>query len=223
MALQYTEKVIQHFTNPQNVGEIEDADAKATEGSPACGDMVTFSLKINPETKVIEDVKFRSYGCASNIATASMATMMAKGKTVDEVKNLGHKSVAEALGGLPAVTMHCSVLAMHGLKAAIKQWEIEHGLAEEETIVLNEKTVKKLLKSVIHPQTGQNIVKMDLVKYVKIDGDRVYVEITMGDTDPMFAENIYEETVEALEKMKCCDEVMVKVVSNSGKPLVNGE
>ncbi len=154
MALQYTEKVIQHFTNPQNVGEIEDADAKATEGSPACGDMVTFSLKINPETKVIEDVKFRSYGCASNIATASMATMMAKGKTVDEVKNLGHKSVAEALGGLPAVKMHCSVLAMHGLKAAIKQWEIEHGLAEEETIVLNEKTVKKLLKSVIHPQTG---------------------------------------------------------------------
>ncbi|NQS97471.1 MAG: iron-sulfur cluster assembly scaffold protein [candidate division Zixibacteria bacterium] len=219
MALQYTEKVIEHFTNPQNVGEIEGADAQATEGSPACGDMVTFSLKINPETHIIEDVKFRSYGCASNIATASMATTMAKGKTIEEVKELGHKLVAEALGGLPAVKMHCSVLAMHGLKSAIKQWEIERGLFEEENIVLNEKTVKKLLRSVIHPQTGENIVKMGLMKWVKIDGDKVFVEISMGDTDSMFADNIYEETVEALEKMKCCGQALVKVVSNSGKLL----
>ncbi|MBC8205299.1 MAG: iron-sulfur cluster assembly scaffold protein, partial [FCB group bacterium] len=141
MALQYTEKVLEHFTNPRNVGEIEDADAQATEGSPACGDMVSFSLKIDPDTKIIEDVKFRSYGCASNIATASMATMMAKGKHIDEIKNLNPKSVANELGGLPAVKMHCSVLAVHGLKAAIKQWEIKHGLAEEENIVLNDKTV----------------------------------------------------------------------------------
>ncbi len=107
MALNYTEKVIEHFTNPRNVGEIEDADAKATEGSPACGDMVTFSIKINPDTRVIEDVKFRSYGCASNIATASIATEIAKGKTIDEVKNMSHKQIAEELGGLPAIKMHC--------------------------------------------------------------------------------------------------------------------
>lgn len=223
MAIHYTEKVIDHFTNPRNVGEIEGADAVATEGSPACGDMVTFNLKINPETKIIEDIKFRSYGCASNIATASMVTQIAKGKTIDEVKNLSHKVVAEALGGLPAVKMHCSVLAMHGLKAAIKQWEIDHGLAEEESIILNEKTIKRLLKSVIHPQTGENIVKMGLVKYVKIDGDRVYVEISTGDTDEMYAQNIYEETVETLEKMKCCNEVLVRVTSNSGVVFQNGD
>jgi nitrogen fixation NifU-like protein len=119
--------------------------------------------------------------------------------------------------------MHCSVLAIHGLKSAIKQWEIEHGLAVEEKIILNEGTVKKLLKGVIHPQTGVNIVQMGLVKYVKIDGDKVYVEVSMGDTDELFAQNIYEETVEALERMKCCDEIVVKVVSNSGKMLKNGE
>jgi NifU-like protein involved in Fe-S cluster formation/metal-sulfur cluster biosynthetic enzyme len=214
--------VIDHFTNPRNVGEIADADARATEGSPACGDMVTFSLKINPETHIIEDVKFRSYGCASNIATASMATLMAKGKTLEEVKNMHPKAVAEALGGLPAVKMHCSVLAIHGLKAAIKQWEIEHGLAKEEKIVLNENTIRKLLKGVIHPQTGENIVKMGLVKYVKIDGNKIYVEVSMGDTDPMYAENVYEETLEALEKMKCCEEVIVRVTSNSGVLFQNG-
>jgi NifU-like protein involved in Fe-S cluster formation/metal-sulfur cluster biosynthetic enzyme len=223
MALNYTQKVIEHFTNPQNVGELADADAKATEGSPACGDMVTFSLKIDPETHIIQDVKFRSYGCASNIATASMATLMAKGKTIEEVKALHPHQVASELGGLPAVKMHCSVLAIHGLKSAIKQWEIEHGLAVEEKIILNEGTVKKLLKGVIHPQTGVNIVQMGLVKYVKIDGDKVYVEVSMGDTDELFAQNIYEETVEALERMKCCDEIVVKVVSNSGKMLKNGE
>ena len=223
MALNYSETVIEHFTNPHNVGELDDANAKATEGSPACGDMVSFTLKIDPATHIIEDIKFRSYGCASNIATASMATKMAKGKTIEEVKGYGSKAIAEELGGLPAVKMHCSVLAVHGLKQAIKQWEIDNGLAEEENIILNEKTVKRLLKNVVNPQTGENIVAMSMVKYVKIDGDRVYVEITMRDTDDMYAENIYEETVEALEAMKCCSEVFVKVVSNSGVLFQNGE
>jgi NifU-like protein involved in Fe-S cluster formation/metal-sulfur cluster biosynthetic enzyme len=223
MALNYTEKVIQHFTNPQNVGELQDANAIATEGSPACGDMVTFSLKINPDTHIIEDVKFRSYGCASNIATASMATLMAKGKTIEEVEKLHPNQVAKELGGLPAVKMHCSVLAIHGLKSAIKQWKIQHGLAEEEKIVLNEHTINKLLKGVIHPQTGVNIVKMGLVKYLKIEGEKVYVEISMGDTDEMYAQNIYDETLEALEKMKCCGEAVVKVVTNTGIIFKNGD
>jgi len=103
MALKYSQKVIEHFTQPQNVGEIENADAIATEGSPACGDMITYSMKINPETKIIEDVKFRSFGCASNIATASMMTLLAKGKTVDEVKNMRHRDLTKSLDGLPAV------------------------------------------------------------------------------------------------------------------------
>ena len=224
MALNYSKKVIDHFTNPRNVGELDDANAKATEGSPACGDMVSYSLKINPETRIIEDVKFRSYGCASNIATASMATQMAKGKSIDEVKNMSNKSVAQALDGLPAVKMHCSVLAIHGLKAAIKQWEIDHGLAEEESIVLNEKTVKKLLKGVIHPGVGESIVTMGLIKRVKIEGDSVYLEISIDESDKMYAENIYEETVEALESMKCCDRVIVKVSSDKGDTLfTNGD
>ena len=223
MALHYTEKVIDHFTKPRNVGELEDANAVATEGSPACGDMVTFNLKIDPESKIIEDIKFRSYGCASNIATASMATQMAMGKTVDEVKALGSKAIADELGGLPAVKMHCSVLAVHGLKSAVKQWEIDNGFAEEEQIVLNEKTVKKLLKHVIHPQTGENVVHMGMIKYIKIEGDRCYVELSMGDTDPMYAENIYEETVETLAQMKCSRAPIVKVVSNSGILFSNGE
>lgn len=223
MALNYTEKVIDHFTNPRNVGELADADVKATEGSPACGDMVTFSLKIDPNTHIIEDIKFRSYGCASNIATASMATIVAKGKTIEEVKAMSPKVIAEELGGLPAIKMHCSVLAIHGLKSAIKQWEIDNGLAEEETIILNEATIKKLLKSVINPQTGQNIVHMDMIKYIKIDGDRVYVEVQLHNTDEMYAQNIYEEVVESLEKMKCCGEVIVKVSSNSGILYQNGE
>jgi metal-sulfur cluster biosynthetic enzyme len=152
-----------------------------------------------------------------------MATTMAKGKTLEEVKALHPKSVAEELGGLPAVKMHCSVLAIHGLKAAIKQWEIDHGLAEEETIQLNEKTIKKLLKGVIHPQFGENLVRLGMVKHVKIEGDSVFVEIAMGDSDKMYAENIYEETVEALEKMKCCDRVIVKVTSDSGVLFQNGD
>ena len=77
MAIKYSQKVIEHFTSPQNVGDLPDADSVSTEGSPACGDMITFSLKINPDTRIIEDIRFRSVGCASNIATASIATILA--------------------------------------------------------------------------------------------------------------------------------------------------
>jgi len=88
MPIPYTKLVIEHFKNPHNVGEIPDADVKVTEGSPACGDMITLYLKIDPETKKIVDVKFKSYGCASNIATASIITDLVKGKTVEEAKNI---------------------------------------------------------------------------------------------------------------------------------------
>ena len=100
MALPYSEKVIEYFRNPKNVGEIDDADAVATEGSPACGDMVKLFLKVNSDTKVIEDIKFKSYGCASNIATASIITELAKNKTIEEAKQLSWKHASEALGGL---------------------------------------------------------------------------------------------------------------------------
>lgn len=223
MAIKYTPTVIEHFTHPHNVGELENPDASATEGSPACGDMVTFTLKINPETHVIEDVRFRSYGCASNIATASMATLIAKGKPIEEVKTFHPKMVAEKLGGLPAIKMHCSVLAINGLKAAIKQWEISHGLAQEEEIQLNEKTVKHLLKGVINPESGRSIVSMGMVTDVRIDGGRVFVEVSLQGTDEMYAENIREEVTEKLESMKCVQEVIVRVMDRKKFELSNGE
>ncbi len=215
MAIKYSPTVIEHFTHPQNVGELENPDATATEGSPACGDMVTFQLKVDPETHIIEDVKFRSYGCASNIATASMATLLAKGKTIEEVKAIKPKEIAEKLGGLPAIKMHCSVLAVNGLKAAIKQWEIDNGLAEPEEIQLNEKTIRKLLKGVINPQTGQSVVSMGMISYIQIDGGRVFVEVSLLDTDEMYAENIREEVTEKLETMKCIDEIIVRVLDRN--------
>lgn len=222
MAIKYSPAVIEHFTHPQNVGEIENADAEATEGSPACGDMLTFTLKVNPETHVIEDVRFRSYGCASNISTASMATVLAKGKTIEEVKQFNAKTVAEKLGGLPSTKMHCSVLAINGLKAAIKQWEIKQGLAEEETIQCNEQTIKKLLKGVINPQTGKSVVSMGMINYIKVDGAKVFVEVNLLDTDEMYAENIREEVTEKVESMKCVDEIIVRILDREKFDLKNG-
>lgn len=222
MAIKYSPTVIEHFTNPQNVGEIANADAEATEGSPACGDMLTFTLKVHPETHIIEDVRFRSYGCASNISTASMATVLAKGKTVEEVKQFNAKTIAEKLGGLPSTKMHCSVLAINGLKAAIKQWEIKQGLAEEETIQCNEQTIKKLLKGVINPATGKSVVSMGMINYIKVDGAKVFVEVNLLDTDEMYAENIREEVTEKVESMKCVDEIIVRILDREKFEIKNG-
>ena len=122
MPLPYSELVMDHFKHPKNVGRIEDCDAKATEGSPACGDMVAVYLKVEPETLRIEDIKFESYGCASNIATGSIITELAKGRTLEEAKEISWKQASEALGGLPPVKMHCSVLAEQALKSAIEDY-----------------------------------------------------------------------------------------------------
>ncbi len=117
----YSEKVMDHFEHPRNVGEIEDASGVGTVGNPVCGDVMKMYLKID-ENEVITDVKFKTFGCASAIATSSMATEMIKGKTVDEALELTNKAVAEALDGLPPVKMHCSVLAEEAVKAAIEDY-----------------------------------------------------------------------------------------------------
>ncbi|MBM4400028.1 MAG: iron-sulfur cluster assembly scaffold protein, partial [Candidatus Cloacimonetes bacterium] len=106
--MQYSQKVLDHFMHPHNVGKMENPDATATEGSPACGDQVTVYLKVNSDNKVIEDISFLSYGCASNIATASIITDLAKGKTLDDAKKITWKDAMEALDGLPPVKVHCS-------------------------------------------------------------------------------------------------------------------
>ena len=116
----YSEKVMDHFTNPRNVGEIENADGVGTVGNPKCGDIMRIFLKI--EDTVITDVKFKPFGCCAAIATSSMATEMVEGKTIDEALKLTNKAVAEALDGLPPVKMHCSLLAEQALKEALEDY-----------------------------------------------------------------------------------------------------
>ena len=121
MAL-YSDKVMDHFQNPRNVGKMEDASGIGEVGNAKCGDIMRMYLKVNDETRVIEDVKFITFGCGSAIATSSMATEMIKGKTIEEALTLSNKAVAEALDGLPAHKMHCSVLAEEAIKNALKDY-----------------------------------------------------------------------------------------------------
>lgn len=115
--MEYSEKVMEHFTNPRNVGEIESADGIGEVGNPKCGDIMKIYLKV--ENDIIVDVKFKTFGCGSAIASSSMATELIKGKTLDEAWQLSNKAVAEALDGLPPVKMHCSVLAEEAIHKAI--------------------------------------------------------------------------------------------------------
>ena len=117
----YSEKVMDHFTNPRNVGEIENADGVGTVGNPKCGDIMRIFLKI--EDNVITDVKFKTFGCGAAIATSSKATELVKGKTLDEALQITNKMVMDSLGGLPPVKVHCSVLAEEALHAAIQDYK----------------------------------------------------------------------------------------------------
>lgn len=126
--MKYSEKVIDHFTNPRNVGVVEDADGVGKVGNPVCGDMMEMTVKIDSD--VITDVKFRTFGCGAAIATSSMATELIKGRTVDDALELTNRAIAEALGGLPAVKMHCSVLAADALKMALADYYRKQGNEE---------------------------------------------------------------------------------------------
>ena len=119
----YSELVMEHFMHPRNVGVIEDADGVGVEGNPICGDMMEMFIKVRPQDEVIEDIKFRTFGCGAAIATSSMITELARGKTIEEAKKISRSDVADELGGLPAVKMHCSNLAADALKEAIKDYE----------------------------------------------------------------------------------------------------
>ena len=117
----YTEQVMDHFMNPRNVGEIEDASGVGEVGNAKCGDIMKIFIKV--ENDVIVDVKFKTFGCGAAIATSSRATEMVMGKTIDEALKITNKMVADSLGGLPAVKIHCSVLAEEALHAAIKDYK----------------------------------------------------------------------------------------------------
>lgn len=122
----YSEKVLDHFANPRNVGEIENADGVGEVGNAKCGDIMRMYLKIDGDT--IRDVKFKTFGCGAAIATSSMATEMIKGRTIDEVLKLTNKAVVEALDGLPDVKVHCSILAEQAVKAALSDYYTRQGV-----------------------------------------------------------------------------------------------
>ncbi len=124
--MNYSPLVMEHFTNPRNVGEIENADGIGEVGNAKCGDIMKIYLKI--ENDIITDVKFKTFGCASAIATSSIATELIKGKPLSEALELTNRAVVEALGGLPAVKIHCSVLAEEAVKAAVKDYYDKNGI-----------------------------------------------------------------------------------------------
>ncbi len=124
--MQYSEKVLDHFSNPRNVGEIEDADGVGEVGNAKCGDIMKMYIKVDND--VITDVKFKTFGCGAAVATSSMATELIKGQPISEVLKLTNKAVVEALDGLPAVKLHCSVLAEQAIKSALSDYYTRKGI-----------------------------------------------------------------------------------------------
>lgn len=208
MTFPYNEIVLEHFRNPHNVGKIENPDGKATEGSPACGDMVSVYIKVEPETKKITDVKFESYGCASNIATGSIITELSKGKTIDEAKKITWKEASEALGGLPPIKAHCSVLAIEGLRSAILNYEEKQGLVTSKEAT-TEEVVRKRLSRVMNPMKGLDMVATNLVKSVEVKDGVIRVAVDLPE-DHQFAATIKEEAKERLENLWDVKEVIIE-------------
>jgi nitrogen fixation NifU-like protein len=124
-SIKYSDKVMEHFRNPRNVGDMDKPDGTGHVGNPVCGDIMELYIKVEDDT--ITDVKFKTFGCGAAIATSSMVTEMIKGKTIEEALKISNRAVAEALGGLPPVKMHCSVLAEEALKSAIDDYLAKKG------------------------------------------------------------------------------------------------
>ena len=204
----YSEKVIEHFRNPRNVGKIENPDGKSTEGSPACGDMVSVYISVDEKTHRITDIKFESYGCASNIATGSIITELAKGKTLEEAKNFTWKDASDALGGLPPIKAHCSVLAIDGLRAAIQDYEERHGLIKEKVPTTVE-IIKKRLKHVMNPLSGLNVVRTELIKDIQLKEGNVTIVVDLPENH-QFSTAIREDIREKIEPLWDVTNVMVK-------------
>ncbi|MBU7032352.1 MAG: iron-sulfur cluster assembly scaffold protein [Theionarchaea archaeon] len=204
----YSEKVIEHFRNPRNVGKIENPDGKSTEGSPACGDMVSVYISVDEKTHRITDIKFESYGCASNIATGSIITELAKGKTLEEAKSFTWKDASDALGGLPPIKAHCSVLAIDGLRAAIQDYEERHGLIKEKVPTTVE-IIKKRLKHVMNPLSGLDVVRTELIKDVQLKEGNVTIVVDLPENH-QFSTTIREDIKEKIDPLWDVTTVTVK-------------
>jgi NifU-like protein involved in Fe-S cluster formation/metal-sulfur cluster biosynthetic enzyme len=215
MKTPYSEKVIEYFKNPRNVGEIENPDGRAKEGSTACGDMVSLHIKVDDKTKIITDIKFMSYGCASNIATGSIITEMAKGKTIDEAKKITWKDAAKELGGLPKIKTHCSVLAVDALREALRDYEERHGLVQKKEPT-TEEVVRQRLHHVMNPLTGLDVVRTDLVTNVRVEDGVVTVDVDLADNH-QFANAIKEDIREKIEARWDIEEIRVNFVRGDDK------
>lgn len=208
----YSPKLMELFKNPKNVGEMPNPDAKVTEGSLACGDMITIFLKIDEESHRITDIKFLSYGCAANIATTSLMTEMVKGKTIEEAKKLTFKEIAEEIGGLPTVKMHCAVLSVDGLQSAIRAYEEKHGLVEIPEI--DESFVRSRLRHVMNPKIGRDIVSSGMIADIKIGEGKIEVDLDVSRAGE-FESYIVEEVNERLKGLPTIKEVKVNPLSES--------
>jgi NifU-like protein involved in Fe-S cluster formation len=207
MKFPYSDTVLEHFRHPHNVGKITDADGKATEGSPACGDMVAVYIKVDEESGRISDIKFESYGCASNIATGSIITELAMGKTLDDARKITWKQAADALGGLPAIKAHCSVLAIEGLRSAIQNYEERHGLVKERKPTTVE-VVRRRLRKVVSPITGLSVVRSSMVDSIEVKDGTVRVVLDLP-ADHQFAPAMKQEVLEKVEPLWDVREVVV--------------
>ncbi|MEM1994905.1 MAG: iron-sulfur cluster assembly scaffold protein [Nitrososphaerales archaeon] len=179
----YSEKVIEHFTNPRNVGRLDDADVTAKVGSVACGDLIKLYLKIDERTERIEKITFESYGCAANIATSSMLTELAKGKTLEEARKITFKDIAEELGGLPKIKMHCAVLSKTGLDAAISKYYAMKGKTK-----IDDTLVKLLLKGVLDPITGVDIISGKTAESISVQDHEVTIGLRVEEGSKLAAE-----------------------------------
>lgn len=210
MKFPYCDKVLEHFRRPRNVGQIKDADGKATGGSPSCGDMVSVYIKVDLGKKTIDDIKYESYDCASNIATGSIITELAKGKTLDEAKMINWRTASEALGGLPKIKAHCSVLAVEGLRSAIQNYEERHGLVKEKKPT-TEEVIHKRLRKVMNPLSGLDLERTNLVKDVQLSDGVVRIKIDLP-TDHQFSTSIREEIKEKMEPLWDIKEVIIEFI-----------
>jgi nitrogen fixation NifU-like protein len=189
----YSEKVMDHFKNPRNVGVMEDADVTSKVGSVACGDLIKLYLKFDPDRDQIKDIKFESYGCAANIATSSMMTEMVKGKTIEEARKVTFKDISETLGGLPRIKLHCAVLSRQGLETAFLKYEAKRG-----RVKMDEPFINKILRGVLDPVQGIDIISAKILQGTKIEGNKITLDLK-AKPDSELAKSLTEDIHDAFE------------------------
>ena len=189
----YSEKVMDHFKNPRNVGVMEDADVTSKVGSVACGDLIKLYLKFDPDRDQIKDIKFESYGCAANIATSSMMTEMVKGKTIEEARKVTFKDISETLGGLPRIKLHCAVLSRQGLETAFLKYEAKRG-----RVKMDEPFINKILRGVLDPVQGVDIISAKILQHTEIEDKKITLDLK-AKPDSELAKSLAEDIHDAFE------------------------